>query len=227
MKNKKWILVVICGIMAVFPGKDAAAQGREGSIGGDVLNEVPIWPVPLDMTLEEYRDANRRLNVGLLLMSVPLPGALHFYAGENREGWMHVGAAVLGGVSLIAGAAMIEDKEKAWEKTDFETVDLTGSRGKVKRYKKIPVEDEGGVMTYRLEEIDRKQTGGGGPLVLVGAGLLFGQMLHDWIDGIKTIERKRDAVRFKYGKMRAYSMRLNPEMDMKNGSVGAQLSLRF
>ena len=37
MKNKKWILVVICGIMAVFPGKDAAAQGREGSIGGDVL----------------------------------------------------------------------------------------------------------------------------------------------------------------------------------------------
>ena len=65
MKNKKWILVVSCGIMAVFPGKDAAAQGRECSIGGDVLNEVPIWPGPLDMTLEEYRDANRRRNVGL------------------------------------------------------------------------------------------------------------------------------------------------------------------
>ena len=84
-----------------------------------MLNEVPIWPVPAEMTLEEYTDANRRLSVGLALMSVPLPGALHFYAGEKREGWMHVGAAVLGGASMVLGAAMVDETNNAWKKSEF------------------------------------------------------------------------------------------------------------
>lgn len=64
------------------------------------MNEVPIWPVPDEMTLEEYTDANRRLSVGLALAAIPIPGTLHFYAGEKRAGWMHVGTAVLGGSAL-------------------------------------------------------------------------------------------------------------------------------
>ena len=39
--------------------------------GGDPLNETPFYIVPADMTYEEYEDANRRLSVGLLLMSIP------------------------------------------------------------------------------------------------------------------------------------------------------------
>lgn len=229
MKQEKLPLAVFCGALVLLPAADVVAQDRfDGNFaGGDVLNEVPLWPVPSEMTLKEYRDANRRLNVGRLLMSVPLPGALHFYADESREGWMHVGAAVLGGVSFIVGAAMMDDKENAWEKTKFEIEEVVNELGDVKRYKKIPVTVENGEKTYRLEQINRKQRGGGGPLIVMGAGLFFGQMLHDWIDGIKTIERKRDAVRFKYGKMVGYSMRLDPNLEMESGTVGAKLSLRF
>ncbi len=210
-----------CAFM-LFPIEEAAAQVNGG---GDVLNEVPIWPVPAEMTLEEYTDANRRLGVGLALMSVPLPGALHFYAGESREGWMHVGAAVLGGASIVLGAAMIDEKENAWEKTDFEIVDVTGETGKVERYEKIPIEEQGGVFTYRLQRLDRKTEGAGAAFVALGVGLLVGQLLHDWIDGIKTIERKRDAVRYKYGKSSGYGLSVNPNIE--RGSLGAKLSLRF
>ena len=212
-----------CAFM-LFPIEESAAQGNGG---GDVLNEVPIWPVPAEMTLEEYTDANRRLGVGLVLMSIPLPGTLHFYAGEKREAWMHVGAAVLGGASIVLGAAMMDEKKNAWKKTDFEIVDVTGESGKVERYKKIPIEEEGGVFTYRLKKLDRKTEGGGAPFIVLGAGLIVGQILHDWIDGIKTIERKRDAVRYKYGKSAGYKFSVNPNVDIERGSLGAKLSLRF
>lgn len=203
---------------------EAAAQGS----GGDLLNEVPIWPVPAEMTLEEYTDANRRLSVGMMLMSIPLPGTLHFYAGERRAAWKHVGAAVLGGVAIGLGAAILDEKDNAWQSTSFETVDITGQNGKVRRYKKIPIEDEGGVVTHRLEELDRKyKNGGGGALIVLGAGLIVGQVLHDWIGGIKTIERKRDAVRYKYGKTAGYKLGMRPQLDVERRRVGAEVALRF
>lgn len=216
--------LLLCAFM-LYPGEGSAADGVNS--GGDVLNEAPIWPVPPGMTLEEYTDANRRLGVGLALMSVPIPGALHFYAGERREGWMHVGAAALGGASILLGAAMLDGKENAWKKTDFETVDIEGTSGEVVRYEKIPVEEEGGVYTYRLKELERKAEGAGAALVALGAGLLVGQLLHDLVDGIKTIERKRDAVRYKYGKSTGYELSLNPDADIEQGRLGARLSLRF
>ena len=225
MKRTIGIFALLLCLSTLFPTEEAAAEQVNG--GGDVLNEVPIWPVPPGMTLEEYTDANRRLGVGLALMSVPLPGALHFYAGESREGWMHVGAAVLGSASIVLGAAMIDGKENAWEETDFEVVDVTGESGKVKRYEKIPVEEEGGVFTYRLKKLERKTEGAGAAFVALGAGLLVGQLLHDLIDGIKTIERKRDAVRYKYGKSAGYELSVNPDVNIERGSLGAQLALRF
>ena len=208
----------------LFAVDESAALGT----GGDMLNEVPIWPVPAEMTLEEYTDANRRLGVGLMLMSVPFPGALHFYAGEGKAGWKHVYAAGIGVASIIAGAAMMDEKDNAWEKTDFEIIDITGASGKVERYEKIPVEEEDGAVNYRLKELRRKNTGEGGvAFIVLGAGLIVGQLVHDWIGGIKTIERKRDAVRYKYGQSAGYKVSMSPTMNIERGSVGAQLSLRF
>lgn len=224
MKKMSGIFAALYCALTLFASTESAAQANGG---GEILNEVPIWPVSAEMTLEEYTDANRRLGVGLILMSVPLPGTLHFYAGEKREGWMHVGAAVLGGASIILGAALMDEKDNAWEKTDLQTVDVTGDNGTIERYKKIPIEQEGGVFTYRLKKLDRKTDGGGGAFIVLGAGLILGEILHDWIDGIKTIERKRDAVRYKYGKTAGYKLSLNPNIDAQSGRVGAQLSLRF
>ena len=109
---------------------------------------------------------------------------------------------------------------------NFETVDIE-AESEVVRYEKIPVEEEGGVLTYRLQKLERKVDGAGAAFLVLGAGLLVGQVLHDWIDGIKTIERKRDAVRYKYGKSAGYKLSVNPNLDLEQGSLGAQLSLRF
>ena len=217
------ILAVLFLACALLPAQELAAQVNGG---GDILSEVPIWPVPSEMTLEEYRDANRRLGVGMFLMSVPIPGALHFYAGERREAWMHVGAAGLGLVSIIAGAALLDEKD-TWEESDFEIVDVVGQSGETKRYEKIPIEEEAGQTNYKLRELDHEMDGGGVVLVALGAGLIVGQVLHDWIDGVYTIERKRDAVRYKYGKTAGYGLSLNPSVDPRRGTVGAQLSLNF
>ena len=139
---------------------------------------------------------------------------------------MHVGAAGLGLVSIIAGAAMLDEKD-TWKKSDYEVVDVVGQSGETKRYEKIPIEEEGAQRNYRLRELGHKMDGGGAAFVVLGAGLLVGQILHDWIDGINTIERKRDAVRCKYGKTAGYGLSLNPNVNVQRGTVGAQLSLNF
>ena len=112
MKKTICFLAALHFSFTLFAVEESAAQGN----GGDMLNEVPIWPVPAAMTLEEYRDANRRLGVGMALMSVPFPGALHFYAGERRAGWKHVCAAGLGVASIIVGAALTDEKDNQWKK---------------------------------------------------------------------------------------------------------------
>ena len=223
MSKTTLVFAVLFLACALFPAQELAAQVNGGA---DILNEVPLWPVPAEMTLEEYRDANRRLGVGLVLMSVPIPGALHFYAGERREAWMHVGAAGLGLVSIIAGAAMLDEKD-TWKKSDYEVVDVVSQSGETKRYEKIPIEEEAGQTNYKLRELDHKMDGGGAAFVVLGAGLIVGQILHDWIDGIYTIESKRDAVRYRYGKTAGYGLSLNPNVDVERGTVGAQLSLKF
>jgi hypothetical protein len=63
--------------------------------------------------------------------------------------------------------------------------------------------------------------------VVAGLGLIVGEVLHDWIDGIRTIERKRDAVRYKYGKRAAPRLSLNPTADVWRGRLGAEVSLSF
>ena len=96
-------LIPLC---IIFISEAVSAQ----TSGGDALNETPFYVVPADMTFEEYEDANRRLSVGLLLMSIPFPGSLHFYANERREAWWHVGIATAGVLSIIAGAGASDEK---------------------------------------------------------------------------------------------------------------------
>ena len=52
----------------------------------DVLIEPPLVPIPEEMTLEKYRDMNRRLSVGLALSAIPVPGMIHFSPGSRRRG---------------------------------------------------------------------------------------------------------------------------------------------
>lgn len=201
----------------------AAAPARaEESTAGEVLNEVPFHPVPAEMTLQEYRDANRRLGVGLMLATIPIPGMLQFYADEPRSGWKHVGTAGLGLVSVVLGAALMDETD-AWPESDYEVVDITGENGTVKRYEKIPIGIETGSTHYKLRALERESEGGGALLVALGAGLIVGQWVHGWIDGIRTIERKRDAVRYRYGQ----SLSLQPQLDATRERVGLQLALRF
>lgn len=222
MKNRVGVCVFFCAVGFLIGFEEAEAEDRSS----EILNEVPIWPVPAEMTEEEYVDANRRIGVGLLLMSVPLPGTMHFYAGEERQGWMHAGAAILGGVAIVLGAATTTEKD-TWESTDYEVVDIVGASGKVKRYEKIPIAEEAGAADYKLRELDH-EIGGIGPLfIVVGAGLIAGSIVHDWIGGIKTIVRKRDAVRYKYGKTAGYELGFVPRLNLDNGSLGAEISLRF
>lgn len=177
-----------------------AAGFNGGGGGGDVLNENGFFGIPPGMTYEEYRDATRRITVGVLLMSVPVPGMLHFYANERTTGWVLVGTAAGGLAAIIAGAAMGVGSEKdEYEDTDYEKVLIYN-----KKYVRVPVrqEDEGGnVKTiYALQELKRKEEAGGG-IAFIGIGVLaiVGSILYDWVDGIWTIEEKRDKVRYKYG----------------------------
>ena len=193
--------------------------------GGDVLNETPFYVVPADMTFEEYEDANRRLSVGLLLMSIPFPGSLHFYANERREAWWHVGIATAGVLSIIAGAGASDGKE-TWPESDYEIRDITGEDGTVRRYEKVPFEENFGNVNYELRLL-RHEREGGTFLIVLGAGLLIGQLIHDWYDGIRTIEKKRNRVRFKYSQKSNLGLNLLPQIDPANGLFGAKLSLEF
>ena len=222
MKNRVWIGMIPC-VVGFFIGSGQALAENNSN---EILNEVPIWPIPLEMTAEEYSDANRRIGVGMLLMSVPLPGTMHFYAGEERRGWMHAGAAILGGAAIVLGAATTTEKD-SWASSDYEVVDIVGASGNVKRYEKIPVAEEAGTPDYKLRELDHEISGIGPLFMVLGAGLIAGSIIHDWIGGIKTIVRKRDAVRYKYGKAAGYELGLAPRVDLDSGIIGAEISLRF
>ncbi|MCK5832090.1 hypothetical protein KAH81_00300 [bacterium] len=184
--------------------------------GGDYLGETPIYDIPSDMTFEDYRDANRRISVGLMLMSVPVPGMLHFYADDDREGWFCVGAAGLGLTSIAIGAMLHGDEQ--WPESDFDVITIDGNR-----YEKIPKllnEDKIEYKLNRIEQTKEMETGGA-ILISLGAVLVVGQVIYDWIDGISTIEYKRDAVRYKYG-IGGYGASLEPHFD--NG-VGLTMTL--
>ena len=201
---------------------------QEQSFGGDVLNESPLTPVPADMTFEEYRDMNRRLTVGLALTAIPIPGLIHDYAGEKKTA-KRIRRVALGSVGLIvAGAFMAGDDMGEWQETDYRVHCESKDEGDNKLcYEMIPTGMIGdSVTTYDLKPLNRKRDGGGGGLLIVlGVGLLVADVIYDVYHGVKIIEEKRDAVRFKYGKQLNFSYA--PEMNLKNNYAGVKMTYNF
>lgn len=192
--------------------------------GGDFLNEAPLSPIPDEMTFEEYQDMNRRLTVGLALAAVPLPGMIHFYAGEKKTGWLLLGSAAVGVGSIIAGASMADKGD--FPDSDFNLLVLnSGDEERERRFEQVPVKIEGADTTFRLKEIYREPDGAGAVLIAAGAAILLFDIAYDFIHGIRTIEQKRNRVRFKYGKKMQFGMR--PEFDYRKQSVGLGLAVRF
>ena len=210
---RKYALGMVGLALALVLPSSAVAQGT-----GDVLNEAPLIPIPQDMTYEEYQDMNRRISTGLMRSAIPVPGMMHFYAGEPTTGKWLLATGLAGVASIIAGAALWEEGEFA--ETDFDVLVINAGKDKERRYEKIPVSLEGETPKYRLREIQR-DGGVGGPLVALGVITIAGSMIYDFLHGIEVIETKRDRVRFKYGKQ------LKLQAGARTGTPSVALSYAF
>ena len=187
------IIILLAILLIALCPRSLGAQ----IFGGDILNEAPLIPVPLEMTFQEYRDMNRRLTLGLILRAIPIPGMIHFYAGEPRTGWRILGTAVGGALAIVAGAASLDDGE--FPKSDFGLHYENEGEENERRYAKIPYEISGSDTSFRLSELRRERKGAGGLLIILGAAVLIGDIVYDFVHGVKVIEEKRDRVRYKYG----------------------------
>ena len=213
---KKIRLVWMLALVAL--PRMVAAQGL-----GDVLNEAPLVPVPQQMSYEEYRDMNRRLTVGLALRAIPVPGMLHFYAGETKTGKRLLRASLLGVASIVAGAIIVDEGE--FPSSDFEIMVLNaGEKDKERRYEKVPIRLEGEATHYRLRELQRDgDVGIGGPLIALGVAIIVYDFVYDFVHGIQMIEEKRDRVRFKYGKQ----LKLQASVHTERGAARPTLALNY
>ena len=188
----------------------------------DILSENPINPIPKEMTFEEYQDMNRRLNVGLLLAAIPIPGMIHHYAGEQKIAkkirWVAAGSIL----AIIGGAMSM--KEDGWRESPYAIYIENPGTDDEKRYQKIPIGETGGEIDYKYVELGKKYSGASF-LIPLGIGVLIGDYLYDYIHGIRTIESKRDKVRFKYGKKLDFSF--TPTYDLKNKTAGISFTYDF
>ena len=209
-------IVIIITILLNIIFSQGKIQTNPLSIG--LLNENQIYPIPEEMTFEEYQDMNRRLEVGLLLAAIPIPGTIHNYAGEEKIAKKIRWIAAGGLASIIIGA--ISTKEGDWEESQYETIDLND-----KRYEMIPLGSVGQDIEYKYVELHKASTGGANFLIPLGVGVLLVDYLYDYIHGIKIIEKKRDQVRFKYGKKLDFSF--DPIYDINKGMAGINFSYKF
>jgi len=191
--------------------------------GGDMLTETPLYPVPAEMTFEEFQDMNRRLTIGLALTSIPIPGIVHRYAGEKKKArrLFMIGAGGLG--LMIAGASMMG--EEKWPESDYETFPLNDGEDNEIRYEKIPIKQIGDDIEYKLIPMNKQRDGSGGGLIILGALVLVGDIFYDWLHGWKMIINKRDAVRYKYGQQLQFSVK--PHVNPLALKAGLNFNLYF
>jgi hypothetical protein len=192
--------------------------------GTDLLNENPIYPIPEEMTFEEYQDMNRRLGVGLLLAAIPIPGTIHNYAGEEKIAkkirWVAAGSIV----SIIIGAIATEEGD--WEESPYQTSIFNEGEENEQRYQMIPIGAVGTDIEYKYVELNKiKKSSGAAFLIPLGISVLIADYFYDYIHGIKTIENKRDRVRFKYGKKIDFSF--EPTYNINTRMAGINLSYQF
>ncbi len=190
------------------------ATETQGQIWGESLSESPLTPIPAQMTLEEYKDMNRRLSVGLALRVIPIPGIMHYYAGEPETARRLWRRSLLGVAAIVAGAAMSDSDGNDFPSSDFDVLILNeGNKNRERRYEQIPVEIEDGNTQFRLREIHRKgEFMPGGPLIVAGVATIAYSLIYDFYKGIRVIEDKRDRVRHKYGRQ------LKMQMSARSGT---------
>ena len=201
-------------------------QKNIGRDNHEALSETPLYPIPAEMTFEEYQDMNRRMSLAVAWSSIPVPGLTHYYAGEKKKAkqLFYIG---LGGLAcIIAGAG--SEEEKIWPDTtgnlrDNYVIHNEGQDNE-KWFERIPVSMEGDVLYYDLKEVGKEPKGGGG-LIALGVLVLVGDFVYDRLWGFQKIEEKRDRVRYKYGQQLQFSIK--PKMEPLAGGFGLSLNVEF
>jgi hypothetical protein len=124
---------------------------------------------------------------------------------------------------MIAGASMMG--EEKWPKSDYDLKYLNRYKDNEIRYEKIPINQLGDDIEYKLIPMNKQRDGSGGGLIILGALVLAGDIFYDWLHGWKMIVNKRDAVRYKYGQQIQVSVR--PEVNLNTQSAGINFRLFF
>ena len=200
------------------------SQTSNSITNADPLSETPLYPVPEEMTFEEYEDMNRRLSQALLWSSIPLPGITHYYAGEEKmaKRLFYVG---MGGLACIIGGAL-SMTEPTWPDYD-ENLHIIHNQGTEdeKRYERVPISMEGDIIHYNLKEIYKQNDDSGGGLVALGVVVLIGDFIFDRLKGLHLIEKKRNKVRYKYGKELKFTCK--PFIHFSDNLNGLEMELTF
>ena len=200
------------------------SQTSDNFTNADPLSETPLYPIPSEMTFEEYEDMNRRLSQALLWSSIPLPGITHYYAGEKKmaKRLFYVG---MGGLACIIGGSLSMN-ESTWPDYD-ENIHIIQNEGtdNERRYERVPVSMEGDIIHYDLKEIFKQSDGSGGGLVALGVVVLIGDFIFDRLKGLHLIEKKRNKVRYKYGQELKFTYK--PSLYFSNYLNGIGMELTF
>ena len=106
---------------------------------GEILSETPLYPLPENMTFEEYQDMNRRMSIGVGLAFIPIPGIVHRYAGEKELAKRLSYVSVGGFISLIGSLSGNKEKEE-WGGSDYEILIMNQGLENETRFEKIPIE---------------------------------------------------------------------------------------
>ena len=96
----------------------AAAQYNNFNIA-DPLTETPLYPIPKEMSFEEYQDMNRRMSQALLWSSIPIPGITHYYAGDIKKAKKLFYIGLGGFVCITVGALSLENAEWPENKDNY------------------------------------------------------------------------------------------------------------
>ena len=194
----------------------------------DPLSETALYPIPKEMSFEEYQDMNRRMSQALLWSSIPIPGITHYYAGDVKKAKKLFYVGLSGFACIIAGASSLKEAEWPVHRDNYfiQNPDQENERW----FEKIPVSvdiSESGeeIVHYQLKEFQKESAGGGGFLMLAGVVIILGDLVYDRIVGLRLIEQKRDKVRFKYGQKLNFSF--HPRIPLMKDAIGLSLKFNF
>ena len=193
----------------------------------EILSETPLYPLPENMTFEEYQDMNRRMSIGVGLAFIPIPGIVHRYAGE-KELSKKLSYVSIGGLISLIGSMSGNEKKEEWSDSDYEILIMNQGLDSETRFEKIPIEIiDGDSIKYKLNQVYEKVTySGGSPLFgAIGIIAILGSYYYDIFHGLKVVHDKREAVRYKYGKQLKFSLR--PSYDVFESNAKLNFDIHF